>query len=195
MPSADSRVTIHMVASLDGFIARRDGRVDWMDTNDHFANGVTLQPDAVAAFLQAIDCYVMGARTYEAALSFEAQGLGWAYGDTPVFVFTHRELPRTRDTVTMGAGDLATIFNEQLRPRFRSIWMVGGSALATACVRRGLADEIWYTMLPVIIGDGVRFFEQLDRDIALHLADVKAYDSGMVELRYDVHRDRSPHPS
>ncbi|HMF08587.1 MAG TPA: dihydrofolate reductase, partial [Thermoanaerobaculia bacterium] len=60
MPNPDSRVTIHMVASLDGFIARRDGRVEWLQTSDEFAGGETLDPASVEAFLRTIDCYVMG---------------------------------------------------------------------------------------------------------------------------------------
>ena len=90
MPNPESRVTIHMVASLDGFIARRDGRVDWLETADEFAGGETLDPAFVEEFLKTIDCYVMGSRTYETALRFESQGFGWAYGDKPVFVLTSR---------------------------------------------------------------------------------------------------------
>ena len=77
MSNTDSKVTIHMVASLDGFIARKDGRVDWLETSDEFAGGDTMDPGFVEAFLKTIDCYVMGARTYETALGFEAQGLGF----------------------------------------------------------------------------------------------------------------------
>src|SRR4029453_3928390 len=99
MASADSHVTIHMAASLEGFIARKDGRVDWLETADEFAGGETVDPGFVEAFLKTIDCYVMGSRTYETALNFEAKGLGWSYGDKPIFVLTHRELPRIRDTV------------------------------------------------------------------------------------------------
>ena len=76
--------------------------------------------------------------------------------------------------------------NENLRPRFRSIWFVGGGAVSGECLRRGLADELRYSILPILIGDGIPFFEKLDRDIALHLAEVKAYQNGMVELRYQV---------
>src|SRR6476469_4513804 len=78
MANPDSRVTIHMAASLDGFIARRDGRVDWLETSDEFADGDTMEPEFVEAFLKTIDCYVMGSRTYETALRFESRGLGWA---------------------------------------------------------------------------------------------------------------------
>ena len=120
MPTPTSRVTIHMAASLDGFIARKDGRVDWLETTDEFPEGDTMDPEFVEAFLKTIDCYVMGSRTYETAL------------------------------------------------------------------RLGLADELRYSILPVLIGDGVQFFEKLDKDVALHLKEVKAYKSGMVGLCYEV---------
>lgn len=183
-----SRVTVHMVASLDGFIARKDGSVDWLETADEFAGGETLDPQSVAAFLAGIGCYVLGSRTYETALGFEARGMGWVYGDKPVFVLTHRELPRTRETVHFYSGDLARLVHERLRPAFRSIWFAGGGAVAGECLRLGLADELRYAILPVLIGEGIPFFERLDRDVALHLAEVKTYRSGMVELRYEVRR-------
>jgi dihydrofolate reductase len=187
MPDAGSVVTVHMAASLDGFIARRDGTVDWMETSDTFEGGKVMGPDDVAAFLATIDCYVMGSRTYERALAFEAQGSGWAYGDTPVIVLTHRSLPSRRD-VEFHAGDLAQLIDVRLRPTHRSIWCVGGADVAAACLRLGLADEIRLSVLPVVIGDGISFFEGLDRDIALHLVDVTPYRSGIVELRYSVER-------
>ncbi|HSU92375.1 MAG TPA: dihydrofolate reductase family protein [Gemmatimonadaceae bacterium] len=175
-----------MAASLDGFIARRDGRVDWLETSDRFEGGEVMAPESVAEFLRTIDCYVMGSRTYETALTFEAKGLGWSYGDKPTFVLTHRELPRTRNTVEFYAGDLQRLVEERLRPSFRSIWFVGGGAVSGECLRRGLADELRYSILPILIGDGIPFFERLDRDVALHLLEVKGYQSGMVALRYEV---------
>jgi len=177
-----------MAASLDGFIARKDGRVDWLETADEFAGGDTMDPGAVEAFLKTIDCYVMGSRTYETALRFESQGLGWAYGNTPTFVLTSRTLPRVRDTIQFHSGDLTQFVNERLRPAFRNIWVVGGGALSAECLRLGLADEVRYSILPILIGKGISFFEKLDRDVALHLMEVKAYRNGMVELRYEVPR-------
>jgi dihydrofolate reductase len=186
MANSDSRVTIHMAASLDGFIARRDGSVDWLETSDSFANGETMDPAFVESFLKTIDCYVMGSRTYETALRFETQGLGWSYGDKPTFVLTSRKLPRVRDTVEFYSGNLAQFVNGHLRPTFRTIWFVGGGAVSAERLRLGLADEVRYSILPILIGDGIPFFEKLDRDISLHLTEVKAYRSGMVELCYEV---------
>ena len=188
MVNMSSRVTIHMVASLDGFIARKDGRVDWLETSDQFADGDAMSPEFVEAFLATIDCYVMGSRTYETALAFEAKGFGWSYGDKPTFILTSRELPKTRETVQFYSGDLAQLVNERLKPAFRSIWFVGGGAVSGECLRLGLADEVRYSIVPILIGDGISFFEGLDKDIALHLVEVKAYNSGMVALCHEVRK-------
>jgi len=175
-----------MAASLDGFIARRDGSVDWLETLDEYTAGETLGADAIAAFLDTIDCYVMGSRTYETALDFEAKGFGWSYGDKPVFVLTRRDLPRPRQTVELCSGDLGQLVNDRLRRKFGSIWLVGGGALAGECLRLGLADEIRYSIVPILIGDGISFFENLDREVALHLVETTAYKNGVVELRYEL---------
>jgi dihydrofolate reductase len=188
MAASNSRVTIHMAASLDGFIARKDGKTDWLETGDTYENGETLDPGFVAEFLKTIDCYVMGSRTYETALDFEEKGLGWAYGDKPVFILTRRHLPKSRDTVEFVAGDLAVLISERLRTDYENIWVVGGGVVAGECLRRGCADEVRYSIMPVLIGDGIRFFEGLDQDVALHLIEVKAYRSGIVALRHEVQR-------
>jgi len=149
MKDIESRVTIHMAASLDGFIARKDGSVDWLEISDEFADGETLDPGFVESFLKTIDCYVMGSRTYETALSFDSKGLGWPYGAKPTFVLTHRDLPRIRDTVEFYSGDLAQFVNGRLRRAFRSIWFVGGGVVSGECLRLGLADEVRYSILPI----------------------------------------------
>ena len=104
-----STVTLHVVSSLDGFIARKDNSVSWMDTSgDVYERGVT---DDGAEELQSIDCYVLGSRTYLHALE-----LGWPYGDTPVVVVTSRELPSTRKSVEFYSGDLEKLVHDILAP-------------------------------------------------------------------------------
>jgi dihydrofolate reductase len=184
MAAANSRVTIHMAASLDGFIARKDGSVDWLETKDEFETGETLTPEYVQEFLKSIDCYVMGSRTYETALGFEAKGFGWAYGDKPTFVLTSRDLPN-KPSVEFCSGDLAGLF-VRLRQRHGNIWVAGGGMLAGELVRLGLADEVALSLMPMLIGDGIPFFGNLDKDVVLHLKEVKAYRSGMVAMRHEV---------
>jgi len=92
-----------MVASLDGFIAKKDNSVSWMQSTDHYEKGKTLTDKEIANFLDSIDCYVMGSRTYEHALE-----LGWPYGDIPVIVLTKRASSANRKNVDllqhMGSG-------------------------------------------------------------------------------------------
>jgi dihydrofolate reductase len=178
-----------MVASLDGFIARKDGSVDWLETSDNFEGGDTMAQESVEEFLRTIDCYVMGSRTYETALDFEDKGLGWSYGNKPTFVLTSRELRKTRNTVEFHSGDLQRLVDERLRPNFGSIWFVGGGEVCGECLRRGLADEVRYSIMPILIGRGISFFEGLDKDVSLHLVEAKVYKTGMVALRYEVQRE------
>lgn len=188
MENQTPRVTIHMAASLDGFIAGRDGRVDWLETTDHFESGITLTPESIQSFLDSIDCYVMGSRTYETALNFEAKGLGWSYGDKPTFVLTHRKLPKSRTTVEFLQGDLGQLVDQTLKPRFGAIWFVGGGEVAAECLRLNLADEVLVSLVPIVIGDGISFCQGLNRDVALHLVETTAYASGVVSLRYQVRK-------
>jgi dihydrofolate reductase len=188
MQKGQPRVTIHMVASLDGFIARRNGGVDWLETSDSFEGGATLTPETVEGFLKTIDCYVMGSRTYETALGFEARGLGWSYGDKPTVVLTRRTLLKTRNSVEFYSGDLGRLVDERLKPNFPSIWFVGGGEVSAECLRLQLADEVRYSIMPILIGDGISFFQGLDKDVALHLLEATPYKSGMVALRYEVRK-------
>jgi dihydrofolate reductase len=179
-----SRITLHMVSSLDGFIANADNSIGWMDSKDVYEKGIRDEDVDVAAFLAAIDCYVMGANTYEHALA-----LGWPYGDTPTFVLTHRALPVTRATVKLVSGELANLVNELFRPHYRNIWMVGGSALTREFLRHSLADDIRLTIAPVVLGGGTPFFDHIGREQRLHLKEVSAYRNGFVELWYEIVKD------
>lgn len=76
-------------------------------------------------------------------------------------------------------------------PRSAPSGVSGAAWCPESCLRLGLADEVRYSILPIVIGDGIPFFEKLDRDVALHLLEVQAYKSGIVELRYEV---RAPRP-
>jgi dihydrofolate reductase len=171
---------LHVVSSLDGFIARKDNSVSWLDVNGSvYEAGVSISAEEAAAFVKGIDCYVLGSRTYEHALE-----LGWPYGDTPTIVVTGRERPRARDSVEFYSGDLKTLVDEKLAPRFRNIWLVGGAMLCQRFLSLGLVDEIRLTMAPVLLGDGLRLFGGFVREERWDLKNVVAYKNGFVELSY-----------
>jgi dihydrofolate reductase len=179
------KITIHMVSSLDGIIAKKDNSVSWFETSSNYEKGVVGQnPEE---FLKTIDCYVMGARTYEHAFEL-SKSYGWAYGDTPTIVVTHRNLPIERQNIELYSGELNKLVTERLKPNYKNVWLVGGAILVKEFVRLKLADEIRLSILPVILGDGTPFFDHIEQEQLLHLKDVTAYKNGMVELCYEIKR-------
>jgi dihydrofolate reductase len=179
------KVTIHMVSSLDGIIAKKDNSISWFDTADHYDKGVTVKD--VEGFLKTIDCYIMGAHTYEHALEL-SKNYGWAYGDTPTIVLTHRNLPIERKNIETYSGDLQKLLNERLKPNYKNVWLVGGAIVAKDFIRLKLADEIRLSVMPIILGEGMLFLDQIGQEQTLHLKDVTAYKSGMVELWYEIRK-------
>ena len=183
MPTTLFKITIHMVSSLDGIIAKKDNSVSWFETSDYYGKGVTEQN--TEEFLKTIDCYVMGARTYEHALEL-SKTYGWAYGDTPTIVVSHKTLPIETQSVEIYSGHLHKLVEERLKPAYKNVWLAGGAMLVKDFIRLKLADEIRLSVLPIILGDGTLFFDHIGQEQALHLKDVTAYKSGMVELCYEI---------
>jgi dihydrofolate reductase len=171
-----STVTLHVVASLDGFIAKKDNSISWMDSSGVYERGVTGDGTDM---VEAIDCYVLGSRTYEHALE-----LGWPYGDTPTIVLTTRELPSTRKSVEFHSGDLKRLVGDILAPRYRNIWLVGGAILGQSFLRLSLVDEIRLMIAPVTLGDGLHLFGDSGTEQRWRLKNVVAYKNGYVELSY-----------
>jgi dihydrofolate reductase len=185
MPTGPFKITIHMVSSLDGFIAKKDNSVSWFETPDYYEKGVAEQN--TEEFLKTIDCYIMGAHTYEHALEL-SRSYGWAYGNTPTIVITHRTLPIERPNIEMYSGDLNQLIAERLKPVYKNVWLVGGAILVKDFIRLKLADEIRLSVLPIILGDGLPFFDHIGEEQVLHLKDATAYKTGMVELWYEIKR-------
>lgn len=179
------KITIHMVSSLDGIIAKNDNSTAWFDTADHYEKGATPSEQEIADFLKSVDCYVMGSKTYEHALEL-SHNYGWAYGDVPTIVLTHRDLPIERTNVELYAGDLHALVNERLKTQYKNVWLVGGAELIRDFVNQNLADEIRLSIIPIILGEGKPFFQNIGHENTLHLLNTTAYKNGMVELHYEI---------
>src|ERR1044072_3812525 len=150
MPAGTFKITIHMVSSLDGMIAKKDNSVSWFETSDCYEKGAELTEQNIEKFLKTIDCYIMGARTYEHALEL-SKSYGWVYGDVPTIVLTHRELTIDRPNVETYSVDLIQLVNERLKLNYANVWVVGGARIAKDFIRLNLADEIRQTILPIIL--------------------------------------------
>lgn len=177
--AAKPRVTMHVVSSLDGFIARKDNDVSWMESSSVYEAGVSISEEEIAAFIRSVDCYVLGSRTYEHALK-----LGWPYGDTSVIVVSNRQWVEARKSVEFYSGDLKELVNAELAPRFKNIWLVGGAMLCQRFLALDLVDEIRLTIAPVLLGDGLRLFGDLPAEKKWDLKNSTAYKNGFVELHY-----------
>ncbi len=175
-------ITLHMVATLDGFIARKNNDVSWLETAESvYEGGEAMSEEEVAAFIKSIDCYVMGSRTYEHALE-----IGWPYGDTPVVVVTSREWPAARKSIELYSGDLKALVETKLAPRYRNVWLVGGAMLCRRFLELGLVDEINLKIAPSLLGEGLRLFDGPVAAERWNLKNVVAYKNGFVELSYST---------
>lgn len=185
MEADEFKITIHMVCSLDGYIAKKDNSISWFETPDVYENGTTVSELDQATFLTTIDCYVMGSHTYEHAHEL-SEKYGWPYGETPTIVLSHRALPIERQNVEIYSGDLKQLVNEKLRPMYKNVWVVGGAKLTRDFIRLNLADEIRQIIIPIILGGGTPFYDEIGQEQPLHLKNVTAYKNGTVELCYEI---------
>ncbi|MEO6684988.1 MAG: dihydrofolate reductase family protein [Dyadobacter sp.] len=176
-----------MVSSLDGVIAKKDNDISWFETSGNYEKGVVGEDPE--EFLKTIDCYVMGSRTYELALEL-SKSYGWAYGDKPTIVITSRNLPVERANIEFYSGDLAKLVNEQLKPKYKNVWVAGDATLVKDFIRLKLTDEIRVSILPIILGGGTLFFDNIGLEQTLHLKDVTTYKNGMTELWYAIKKEK-----
>jgi dihydrofolate reductase len=164
-------VILYTAASLDGFIARTDGSVDWLFTGDDYG---------YAAFLQTIGALVMGSKTYEQVLSFG----DWPYSGKQTYVFTRRDLKTELGDVVFVSGKPQSVLPEIKAKGFRRIWLVGGGELTTSFLRHCLVDEYIVSIHPILLGDGIPLFYPPVPEEELTLVSSKQYPSGLLQAHY-----------
>ena len=101
-------------------------------------------------------------------------------------MIANRELPSTRKSVEFYSGDLKRLVHEMLTPQYGNIWLVGGAILCRSFLRLGLVDEIRLAIVPILLGDGLRLFDDSYTERRLRLKNVVAYKTGLVELSYQL---------
>jgi dihydrofolate reductase len=180
------KVSAYIATSLDGYIARRDGSLDWLDE----ANAAV--PDGedfgFGDFFGSVDRLVMGRKTYEKVLSFDE----WAYGCTPVLVLSSHPIevpPELKDTITHASETPRALCNRLSSEGAKHVYVDGGATIR-GFLDEGLVDEITITQIPVLIGEGLPLFGPLDRDIDLVLLESHSYEFGFVQSKYSVQRSR-----
>lgn len=176
------RTCAFIATTLDGFIARTDGAIDWLDDAQH------LIPDGedcgYHAFMASIDAIVLGRHTFEQVLDFDP----WPYGAMPVYVLSRAPVPipaALATTVRSFQGTVEGLVALLGGQGFRQLYVDGGLTIQ-AFLRSGLLDEITITTVPILLGSGRPLFGPLPQDVALTLIRSRAYEFGFVQSTYRV---------
>ncbi|MBN1577185.1 MAG: dihydrofolate reductase [Chitinispirillaceae bacterium] len=168
-------VSLYISNTLDGFIARADGAIDWLTRIDEIDTDY-----GYAAYYDSIDGLIMGSTTFELIRSLGP----WPYPGKPSFVFTRRDLQAESGNIYFVTGDPQQIVGSKELSRLKRLWLVGGSALIASCLKKNLVDEYILTVLPVLLGHGLRLFPSPVAEQWLSLVSCRTYDRGVLQLHY-----------
>ena len=174
-----SQVILYIATSLDGFIAKPDGNIDWLtsvpnpDTGDY----------GYAALLDRIGTLIMGRKTYEEVLGFDME---WPYKGYDVYVVTTDKNLEIKSPSTYPLTDNLREFVTRLkRNNPKDIWLVGGGQLVTAFINQGLLDKMIISIVPKIIGGGIPLFPVGTLETEWKLVNTQAFSTGLVNLTYN----------
>lgn len=179
----EGKITLYIAASVDGYIATEDGGVAWLE--EYQDETETGDGGGYEVFFDSVDCLVMGSTTYEQVLGFEE----WPYEQKPTYVITRRNLPLANEAVELFNGDLDSLARE-LKQQHEYIWLVGGAKLAQTFLRIDHVNTLQLRLIPVLLGNGIPLFVNIDGPHDLRLIESTAHSGGILELRYSVEIDR-----
>ncbi len=170
-----SKSILYIATSLDGFVAGPDDGISWLFRY----NDVDYEFDE---FFSGIGAVIQGRRTYD----IEVRN-GWRMPTpVPTFVMSHRAPERkpARTDVVFTSEDIEEVLKKAKGMTGKDIWIEGGADVAQQFLRRGLVDEIILSIVPLILGDGIRLFGKTDSPIELQLRGTRTFDKGLVQLFY-----------
>lgn len=165
------RVKLFIATSLDGYIARSNGDIDWLYTDQDY--GYT-------NFLKNIDTVLMGGKTYRQVLDFG----DWPYATKKSYVFTHDLQSESTEDITFIHHDIAGCVRRLKEEKGKDIWLVGGAAINTILLEAGLIDELWLFKMPVLLGSGIPLFHQSEQENWFQIKDVEEFESGLLKMVY-----------
>ncbi len=179
------KVSVYIATSLDGFIAGKDGELDWL--NESNATVPRGEDCGFKAFLDSVDTIVMGRKTYETVLSFGE----WPYEGKPIVVLSRNAIsfpPNVPNTVTH-SSDAPQDLLERLADEGAERVYVDGGITIQRFLSEGLVDEFTVTTIPVILGDGIPLFGSLEKSINLTHMRTTIFDFGFVQTKYMVKKN------
>ena len=172
------KTVLYLAMSVDGYIADEQGGVNWL-------GGDGSQPDAPGsypAFYDTVDTIVMGWTTYHQIVT-ELAPDSWPYQDRPCYVVTHRQEP-DRDGIQFWNGDLTALVDKLKKEQEGVIWICGGASVAGQLLKEGRIDRLWLSVIPTVLGTGVRLFPDMEQEFHLKLVGTEQYN-GIVDLVYE----------
>lgn len=177
-----TKVSVFIAISLDGFIARTNGDIDWLNE----ANAAVPEGEdcGYQAFMASVDVLVMGRKTYEQVLSFGA----WPYGQTRVIVLSRTPIQFPDDLpecITHSAEPPRILYNRLVQEGAQHLYIDGGATIQRF-LAAGLIDELTITVIPILLGEGIPLFGSLAKEIPLTHLSSHSYDFGFVQLKYAV---------
>lgn len=173
------KVILYIATSLDGYIARADGAIDWL--NKYEGGG---EDYGYAEFIKNVGSVIVGGKTYRQVLGFDD---GWSMPDVETVVITRQELDAPPGApVRAYSGDMKALVDELKGRSDKDIWLMGGGEIIALFVRDRLIDEYMVFVVPVLLGEGIPLFPPgAHEDMTLKVIDVHRYNDGMVKLHYE----------
>jgi dihydrofolate reductase len=169
---------VYIAVSLDGFIARADGAIDWLAIVERAGEDYGFKD-----FNASVDTLVMGRKTYDTALGFD----GWPYAGKRCVVVTNDTTRESRHGEEFYGGDLVTLFDRLGAEGAKHVYVDGGAVIAQALAAK-LIDDVTLSMIPVLLGEGTPLSPKIGQDVHLDLIEHRAFESGLVQLEYRVKR-------
>lgn len=171
------KVVLFIAMSLDGYIADENGKVDWLVGE----NPETEAVDTYSEFIKNVDTVIMGWNTYHQVVT-ELSPDEWIYKDLQSYVITHRKLNNT-DNVNFTDESPSEIVKKLKLQEGKDIWVCGGATIIHQLIEENLIDEYYITLIPTLLGKGIRLFKNSNQEIKLKLIKTQSYN-GMTDLVY-----------
>lgn len=168
------QVSVFLALSLDGFIAREDGGIDWLMKYEDPEN----EDYGFKAFFDSIDVLIMGRNTYDVARSFDS----WPYGDKRMVVLTHQPL-EPKHSERAHSGPLESLVASLRNQGVQRIYLDGGNTIRQG-LAAGLVDDMTLTLIPTLLGKGIPLFGADVPESDWKLVGQKSYSNGLVQVRY-----------
>jgi dihydrofolate reductase len=176
------KIIVYIATSADGFIARLDGSVDWLNRPR------TAGDYGMSDFFKSIDTILWGRKTYDLTASYGKKGGGGFGAKIKNYVFTHNP-PRSRSKqVKFVNGSIPDFASELRKEKGKDIWMMGGGGVIASFLDAGELDEFVIHVIPTFIGEGIPLIAPGHRDVQLKLLSSHAYEDGVMRLHYQVLR-------